>query len=182
MLKSVLLCRQKSLLLVVLGLFGTQYSQLLYADYTVQIGAFSKPSDAFAAPARSIGQVNTTATSNGITIFTVGDFDTMTSAKDALDSLRNDYPDAFVRNIPGSRKPVAASRPAEPTTTGMATPTPTEPKTRRLTATQGSSEDSQLWNSLTDDERKRVVYLDGVLHLKQGERFVPLAEYRREQP
>jgi hypothetical protein len=34
-------------------------------------------------------------------------------------------------------------------------------------------------DTLTVEERAKMVLLDGQLHIKEGERFIPLSQYRR---
>ncbi len=146
------------------------------AEYAVQVGAFSKPSQAFADAVRELGEVNTAQSDAGITVFTVGRYATVDAAQADLARIQTTYPDAFVRNMPaGARQP--QDLPQDNAVVAAVDKTPGADKSRYVS---GTTEDSDLWNSLSDEERRRVVYLDGVLHVKQGEQFVPLTDYRRE--
>jgi len=138
------------------------------AEYAIQVGAFKNPNAGYAENLRGYGEVNT-AQSNSITVFTVGRYGSVAEANADLGRIEADYPGAFVRNMPAAARSVATASP-RPTAAVQSTST-------RIRTTP----DTQLWESLSDSERRRVVYLDGVLHLKQGDQFVPLAEYRRNQ-
>lgn len=143
------------------------------AEYAIQVGAFKSPSQNYAENLRSYGEVNSSQSSSGVTVFTVGRYSSVDEAKSDLNRIASDYPGAFVRNLPSSAS--SASNIGNIGSTRSAAP--------RKAATQQSRKtpDTQLWESLSESERRRVVYLDGVLHLKQGDQFVPLAEYRRSQ-
>jgi len=137
------------------------------AEFTIQVGAFKNPSEAFANQVREYGEVNTAQSGNDITVFMVGRFDTLAQANNGLAQVRSAYPSAFVRNMP------AAAR--------RATAQPNTASAANTAAAETSTPDTQLWAALSDDERRRVVYLDGVLHLKQGDQFIPLTEYHQAQ-
>ena len=144
------------------------------AEYTIQVGAFSKPSQAFADQLRELGEVNTAQNGRGMTVFTVGRYESASAAKADVERVRLRYADAFVRAMPEAARSASVA---------MTTPAPRQPQAAspaRSRLVSGTSQNSELWDGLTDEERRRVVYLDGVLHLKQGESFVPLAEYRRQ--
>lgn len=137
-------------------------------EYSIQVGAFKSPSQAYADDLRSYGEVNTAQGGSGVTVFTVGRYNSLDAAKADLNRVADDYPGAFVRNMPAAARSADQAIPRKAATQQSSTP-----------KTQTS--DTMLWESLSESERRRVVYLDGVLHLKQGDQFVPLAEYRRSQ-
>ncbi len=146
------------------------------AEYAIQVGAFKNPSQAFADEVRQFGEVNTAQNSNGITVFTVGRYDSIDSAQSNLDQVQARYPGAFVRNMPSSASNAGSNlRPQASEATAAAT------KKVEQAVASNTTPEAKLWESLTDSERRRVVYLDGILHLKQGDNFVPLTDYRRSQ-
>ncbi len=140
------------------------------AEYTIQVGAFKNPSQSYAENLRSYGEVNSSQSSSGVTVFTVGRYSSVDEAKSDLNRIASDYPGAFVRNLPSSAS-----------STGNISSTRSPAPSKAATQSSRKTPDTQLWESLSESERRRVVYLDGVLHLKQGDQFVPLAEYRRSQ-
>jgi cell division septation protein DedD len=127
------------------------------ADYTVQIGAFRNPDPSFAESASRLGSVHTSRSEAGLTRFLVGRFPTRSAAQALLEKLRGaGYSDAFVRRAdPAPNLPDVAQgpRPSAAAETG----------------------DASL-ESLPADVRDKVVRLDGVLHIKEGDRFTPLSE------
>ena len=144
------------------------------AEFTIQVGAFKNPSQAFAEEVRQYGEVNSAQNGRGITIFTLGRYGSKGEAQADLARIQDAYPGAYVRNMPSSaRTPNLAESSAAPSTAKASKATSIVSST--------STPEAALWESLTDAERRRVVYLDGVLHLKQGENFVPLSQYRRDQ-
>lgn len=127
-------------------------------DYVVQIGALESPSERFAEPAQAIGDVRTSRAREGLTRYRVGSFPTKSAAEQALARLRAaGYQDAFVLRT--ASVPEGAALPAV-----SAAP----PATDELAG-------------LPENLRRRVVYLDGVLHVKEGERFTKLSDYLRSQ-
>lgn len=143
------------------------------SEYTIQVGAFKSPSQSYADNLRSFGEVNTAQSSSGVTVFTVGRYNSVDEAKGDLNRIADQYPGAFVRNMPASARSADIA-----SSTSSAAAAPAAAPARKA---RSSSPDTQLWESLSESERRRVVYLDGVLHLKQGDQFVPLDEYRRSQ-
>ncbi len=140
--------------LVAIGFAVLSASAASAAEYVVQIGAFRRPSQDFAAAARQVGEVTTVVTSSGVTLFQVGTFGSFSEANEARSSLRAaGYADAFVRRARRS----AASLPA------VSAAPPAEGATR--------------FERLPAELQARTVYLDGRLHVKEGDRFIPLSEY-----
>lgn len=142
-------------------------SSAIATEYVVQIGAFTKDVRDYLEPARSYGQIVQRATPSGATSYSVGPFGSEVDARTALDLLQEHYADAFVRQHRGdsagaSRTTVAA--PAAP-----------------VIARTGNLNNEQTLASLTAEERERVVYLDGILHVKEGSEFIPLAQYRHRR-
>ncbi|MFK7913795.1 MAG: SPOR domain-containing protein [Pseudomonadales bacterium] len=153
-------------------LLGASTSQA--ATYTIQIGAFKTPNATFADQARSVGEVYATQRASGVTAVSVGSFDSSAEASSALARIEDNYPGAFVRHAnTDSRRLLAAGSGSE---RAAASATRTAPAARSTTAS--SSNTSDVFATLSAKERKNVVYLDGVLHFKQGDQFLTLAEYR----
>lgn len=118
------------------------------ADYTVQIGAMSEPDPAFTQAASAHGEVIAKRLPSGVTLFQVGRFQLRNDAT----ALRNKlieagYADAYVKTTTVARS-VEQSAPE-------------------------STQPAQL-ASLSPEEREKVVFLDGVLHIKDGDTFTPV--------
>lgn len=136
------------------------------ADFDVQIGAFRNPDAASLKVPAEIGSVRTSRSDDGLTRVLVGPFASRTEAAAARDRLRSmGYPGAFLRSAGLSAR-------------AAVTPTVVESAHRSAPAdTSGPSQrDLDLLMSLSDEERRDVVYLDGRLHRKVGDQFIPLRD------
>lgn len=130
------------------------------ADYVVQIGAFRNPASDFGELAAEYGTVSTSQSPSGLTRFQVGAFASESEARRALARLRAvGYADAFVLRK-GNGNNFVSDLPA----VGAAPPSQS-PRGRSAV------------ERLPADLRSQAVYLDGVLHIKDGDRFIPLDEY-----
>ena len=134
------------------------------AEYVVQIGAFRHPNPSFAEAASTVGQVSNRVTASGLTRVEVGSYASRTAAIEALERLRAaGYDDAFVRRSGAGNPAPAALAPRTPAVSAA-------PKPRGV---------QDELASLPADIRRRAVILDGRLHIKEGNRFIPIAEYGR---
>ncbi|MEM1229179.1 MAG: SPOR domain-containing protein [Pseudomonadota bacterium] len=165
-----------SLALACLALCATGAAQA--EDYTIQIGAFSTPSDRFAASARSEGTLYYTARDGGMVALSIGRYASFAAAQNQLAQLQDSYPDAYVRRA----DPDAAQRwPGGGA--GIAAETASATRAARGSAARRTNApDDAILATLSEAERKNVVYLDGKLHVKEGNRFTPLREYQRSRP
>lgn len=148
----------------------------LAATYTIQIGAFKSPSAQFTERARSVGNVYATDRASGVIALSVGSFASSAEANSALARIEDDYPGAFVRHAnPNARRAFAESNSNGRAMASASSTATSSPRARPATAV---SDTSDVLATLSASERKHVVYLDGVLHFKQGDQFLTLAEYR----
>lgn len=119
------------------------------ALFSVQVGAYASPAQGLRESLTEYGSV-TIDNSGALSRYLVGNFNSRGEAELLRDELRAaGFDDAFVRSIG--------------------------------TATQGhahddgvSGKDQSLLSKLTAEQRANAVYLDGVLHLKNGDNFTPL--------
>ena len=128
------------------------------AEYVVQIGALSRANPGFAVDAMSVGTVMTSESEAGLIRYRVGPFASPSEARAAKAKLRAaGYPDAYIRRIQAppavSSAPLSGSESVPPGTVDIST--------------------------LPEEVRAKLVYLDGELHIKEGEKFVPLSKYTR---
>lgn len=145
--------------LIVVFLLGAGAAEA--AEYVVQIGAFRNPHADFGEAAAEIGVLSTRESPSGLTRFVVGSFATEAEAQQAMRRLRAaGYSDAFVRRT------IADARAIEDL-----------PAIEELPAVGAGPSERSRFESLPRELRARTVYLDGVLHVKEGDRFTPLDEY-----
>lgn len=145
---SILRATRPILLGVIVALVAGVSSVATAGEYSVQIGAFRDVESGYAERATAVGELYTERTRAGVTRFQIGRFASKQAAQAARSALIGaGYADAFV-----VEKAVAdASRPdAAPSADPLA--------------------------SVPDSLRSRVVLLDGAYQVKEGDRFVPLAE------
>jgi len=157
------------------------WKQGVSQEYVVQVGVFRYPTDALFAKAESLGTI-TTQQASGLTKLFVGKYDSLEAANDDLYRIQaSGFADAFVRKldaktvsdrsaIPQTQQ-ASFQRPSEPSATHKHAHehAPGTPAHRHLNAS-----DQEKLNALSDEERQQAVYLDGKLHLKQGDQFIPL--------
>ena len=140
-------------------LLGIVLASLAQAgDYTVQIGAFRNPPADYAVRAESVGPLQTTRTAEGVTRFRIGEYASEAEADVARIALvEAGYADAFVIRARGARR--VTTIPA--------------PRTESRSGDPLAGVPAHL--------RSRVVLLDGVYHVKDGDRFTPLEEALRAE-
>lgn len=125
-------------------------------SYGVQIGTYRNPDrDLIEDRVEDIGEIHTSMTATGLTRFHIGSFASLSEAEDALQRLQGaGFEDAFILGQ------------VDPQLAGAEADERAEPS-----LPQG---DSALLSSLSEEERRSVVYLDGRLHKKIGDQFIPL--------
>lgn len=162
-------------------------SSLAAQTYTVQIGAFREPAAGFVDAVSNHGEVVSETNAKGLTLISVGRFDERDSAEALRAKMVASYPDAYVRRIrsangavsAASRPSSSAARPASVRAGSLSGLTEAELRTGNGPLLRGSARDKQLWQGLSYEDQQRVVTLDGQLHIKLDDRFVPLAQYQR---
>ena len=129
------------------------------ADYTVQIGAYAKPELADRAGARNVAEVHFLESTSGLTRIVVGRFRSSAEAQPALDALKAaGYHDAFISRVSGDLLSAGD-----------------EPLRMRVSPARDSRRD---WTHLSKELRAKLVLLDGLPYIKEGDTFTALEEYR----
>ncbi len=152
----------RALLLVALAVSGVAHAD----SFNVQIGAYRNPDvNGIEVPA-NIGEVQRTTGPGGLTRLMVGPFAGRELAEKARDELKAaGFKGAFIRST------LDAST--------ATTQSPTEYTAPRVSVEHesGISErDLAIVAKLSEDERRALVYLDGRLHRKVGDDFIPLRD------
>ena len=118
------------------------------SSYRVQIAIYKNLPEDFVASAEKFGSVHTSQAGE-LTRVSVGSFSNRSEAQDLLSQLKQaGYEDAFISQT-GSR----------------------------MTNTQhqeSPSSEMAKFRNLSDAEKDRAVFVDGKLHLKEGNRFIPI--------
>jgi len=164
-------------------------SSVAAQTFTVQIGAFREPAAGFVGAAQDHGEVVRESNAEGLTLVSVGRFEDRDSAEALRVKMAGSYPDAYVRRIRSGNSSVRATAPSTTSARASATRTVRAGSLNGLTEAElrtgdgpllrGSARDKQLWQGLSYEDQQRVVTLDGQLHIKLDDRFVPLSQYQR---
>ena len=130
--------------------------------YAVQVAAFATPSPAVAESYRQYGTVRVQRDANWSRVL-IGTFADRDDAQLFLLELKREgFTDAFIRVLDSSAVVLDGNGDTEHSHAGTA-------PHRHM-----AEPDLQRLHKLSDEEKARAVYLDGELHLKEGERFIPL--------
>ncbi|MFK7794853.1 MAG: SPOR domain-containing protein [Gammaproteobacteria bacterium] len=121
-------------------------------SYSVQIATYRNLPNNFLTSAEAFGEVHTSQ-ANGLTRVSIGSFSNRNEAQALLSQLKKaGYEDAFISHLGASSSPSSSEH-----------NNPTSP----------SSEMAKFRN-LSDAEKDRAVFVDGKLHLKEGNQFIPI--------
>lgn len=124
------------------------------AMFSIQILASQSPDITALKASSGLDDVYTEETGFGLTRVKVGAYNNRDEAELDLESIQsNGFPDAFITSYKGQQSAVSA-------------PTPSRPLSHMK---------SPAWSRLTEEQKRNVVYLDGVLHLHEDDKFIPLA-------
>lgn len=130
--------------------------------YVIQVGAFKQAPAAVRSDIANYGDAVTATTAQGFVRLGVGYFASVAAAADTLQQVRAaGYERAFVRSSSGFSTSDARS-------VSVAS-----------TRVQSSFDSNSIIDTLSAEERAKLVLLDGQPHIKEGARFIPLSQYRR---
>lgn len=161
----VVLIRALFLLAIILSGVG-------HADsFDVQIGAYRNPDNARIDLPANVGELRSILGPSGLTRFVVGPFANRAEAELALARLEAaGFGDAFIRVTQDGS--TAASRSAL-TQTAVSYTKDESVADQRSDASSVSQRDLDIFMSLSEEERRDLVFLDGRLHKKVGDEFIP---------
>ena len=136
-------------------------AQGLAGDYAVQLEASKLPDVKRYEALRVHGNLYLTAGDNGYTRTRLGPYEHKDEALDVLQKVRAaGYADAFL----------AEQQPGDGSSSSTRIGANSQPDDIEHLDVSASKE----WKMLTPDQQANLVYLDGVPHIKDGERFIPL--------
>ena len=135
------------------------------SQYAVQLEA-SKSPDLNRYQALSVhGNLYTIAASNGYTRTRLGPYENKSKALDVLDKVKAaGYADAFIAKQQGGDITASVSSVAS------------HPVKRQYDIENFDVKTLNEWKMLTPEQQANLVYLDGKLHVKNGNKFTPLHE------
>lgn len=139
------------------------------SHFSIQIAATQDANLARFREVTEFGTLSTEETGSGLIRVKVGSFNSRSEAERVLQNIHaKGFSEAFIT----SPSAEASSLP-ENTSTATASST--------TAVSQGSNavipEASPAWSRLSEEQKRNVVYLDGVLHLRVDGAFIPLSSY-----
>ena len=138
------------------------------AQFSIQVAAVKEASKlAFFKESTGFDSLYTEETESGLVRIKLGAYRSREEAeKDLLSIKRKGFPQAFITantEEPTVKSPIIYSKPHainEPIKNDRTDPSA-----------------SPVWSTLTEVQKRNVVYVDGVLHLHEGGKFIPLSSY-----
>jgi len=133
---------------------GQDQSQIVY---NIQLGAYQRYVEDNFVRLEQYGSVHTENIERGLTRVRIGHYESPSDARKALRQIQaSGFQDAFIVTTVTDSAELTADFAAQ---------------------TQSRPETMPIWQELSDEQRRNVVYLDGVLYMKEGNDFISLSEY-----
>lgn len=157
-----------SALLIFLSSFAS--TSLMADTYGIQVGAFKN------VPAGLIGKLEdyaavTTLQGKAVTSIIVGNYTTVSAAEMTLFELQNaGFSSAFIRDIDKARTQVQSSGQTRSSVVNSHDKSSGNGYEHPLF----NAAEQAKWKTLSPSQQRNAVLLDGKLHLKQGDKFVPI--------
>lgn len=130
--------------------------------FSIQILASENPDITSLKSSTGITDIYTEKTKSGLMRVKVGSYNSRIDANQDLNNIKSKgFPDAFVTTYNGNKSTVSSKDHHEHT-----------PANKHSHSTQ----ESPALAKLTADQKRNVVYLDGVLHLHENGTFTPLSK------
>lgn len=150
----------RALLLLTLAVSGVAYAD----SFNVQIGAYRNPDVIGIEVPATIGEIQRSKGPDGLTRLMVGPFASRDAAEKAQDELKAaGFGGAFIRATLDASMATARSQ-----TKSAA------PRVAVKHESGAAQRDLDILAGLSAEERRDLVYLDGRLHRKVGDEFIPL--------
>lgn len=151
-------------------------------SYTVQIGAYERPSAEVVEQAKAYGQVFKNTENSQLTKITIGHFDSRSQANAMRDKLkRSAYPDAFVTTSSKTGSSQTGNYSNQQETDFSQALLKEEKSLYETTAKYQQNKTASKLSDLNDDERSKASYLDGQLRILSNDKFLTVEQYRRSQ-
>jgi hypothetical protein len=152
-------------LLVVLSLIS---APSWASQYAIQLEASKVPKLERYRSLSAFGSLYTEAAGNGYIRTRLGPYQSRGEALEVLDQVHSaGYRDAIITPQTGQKKTIAAL--------------PANPGKHRYDIESFDVKTLKEWKMLSPEQQKNLVYLDGALHVKSGNEFVPLYEVISKQ-
>ena len=136
------------------------------ALFSIQIAATKSSSLSFYKQSTNFDSLYADTTNSALTKIKLGAYNSHEEAEKHLSKIRKSgFPDAFI----------------SPYTKQNSTSFSTNSELNKVVTSHNTNplnhESSPAWQGLTHEQRRNTVYLDGVLHIREGDKFTPLTNY-----
>lgn len=164
---------KKTLMLLTLVAGSSLITEAAWASqFAVQLEASKSPDLNRYASLSVHGKLYTVNTDNGYTRTRLGPYENKSKALEILEKVRAaGYADAFVARHDNGVSTSSAPAPAKPPAG----------KVRYGDIENFDVKTLKEWSMLTPEQQKNLVYLDGKLHIKDGNNFIPLHDIAGQQ-
>ena len=144
--------------------------------FSVQVAATKNPDLARFREVTEFGSLYTEETGEGLIRVKVGSYASRAEAEQALSGVQaRGFTGAFITSATGQSASLPDNTtPSSETITHEVASNEILPEPEE---NQVTPEQLPAWSRLTEDQKRDVVYLDGVLHLRRNGEFIPLSRY-----
>lgn len=149
--------------------------------FSIQITATEAPNLTFFKESTGFDSLYSEETKSGLVRIKIGSYISRKTAERDLIKIKNKgFPDAFVTGYTGEKLNKTTKLKKSPlisksnvSVRSSEEVAISEPKENKLLPPSSSP----AWSKLTETQKRNVVYVDGILHLHEGDKFIPLSSY-----
>ena len=179
--------------LILLFLLTTSLNALAENSlFSIQITATEAPNLTFFKEATGFDSLYSEETKSGLVRIKLGSYTSRNAAERDLIKIKNKgFPDAFVTSYTGKKLSKATKLKKSPLVSNKKVRIINKPKENDLLPPNSEEvaisepkenkllppSSSPAWSKLTETQKRNVVYVDGILHLHEGDKFIPLSSY-----
>ncbi len=143
------------------------------ALFSIQIAATEAPNLTFFKETTGFNSLYSEETESGLVRIKLGSYISREEAEQDLIKIKNKgFPDAFITSYTG-KKTIKSTKLKKQPAISSEEITINEPKENKLLPPSSSP----AWSKLTEAQKRNVVYVDGILHLRDGDKFIPLSNF-----
>ncbi len=150
--------------------------------FSIQIAASEAPNLAFYKESTGFTSLYAEETSAGLVRIKLGSYINRKEAEKALVKVKSKgFSDAFITAYTGKKSGISSIKPKKSLSIAEHLDednvdeevTINEPQENKLLPPSSSP----AWSKLTAEQKRNVVYVDGILHLHEGDEFIPLSSF-----
>jgi len=164
--------KNKLIFLLLLSASWNAYTE--NSPLSIQITATEAPNLAFFKESTGFESLYTEETESGLVRIKLGAYVSKKDAEKDLNEIKNKgFPDAFITSYTGKETIKPAAKPKKTPPILDEEIAINEPQENKLLPPSSSP----AWSKLSEAQKRNIVYVDGILHLHEGDKFIPLSSY-----